>query len=126
MSDINSLGAVDTAAVTAVASSQAPDNKRRDNTLPQGGNELPPQQREARPEQFEVAVTQIADYVQNINRELEFSLDDDSGRTVLKVLDSESQELVRQIPSDEMLVLARKIRQLTPEAAKGLLLQGEV
>ena len=126
MSDINNLGTAEIATVTAVASAKAAGEQRQDHSLPVRGKELPPQQREAEPEQLEAAVTQIADYVQNISRELQFSLDDDSGRTVLKVLDSESQELVRQIPSEEMLVLARKIRQLTPEVAKGLLLQGEV
>ena len=126
MSDINSLG---TAKVTPVSPDRAVDSQQAPverQALPAGGNEVPPQQREPQREQLEAAVTQIADYVQNISRELQFSLDEDSGRTVMKVLDSDSQELVRQIPSEEMLVLARKIRQLTPETAKGLLLQGEV
>ncbi len=48
---------------------------------------------------------------------LEFSIDGDSGKPVIKIIDSETRELVRQIPMEEMLVLAKSLDQL-----KGLLL----
>lgn len=49
---------------------------------------------------------------------LEFSIDGDSGRPVVKIIDSETQELVRQIPMEEMLDLAKSLDQL-----QGLLLR---
>jgi flagellar protein FlaG len=41
--------------------------------------------------------------VQKLDRKLEFTVDDSSGDTVVKVIDSETDKLIRQIPSDEIL-----------------------
>jgi len=49
---------------------------------------------------------------------LEFSVDDESGRTVVKVLDSQTNEVIRQIPSEEMLAIARNLDRI-----EGLLLR---
>jgi flagellar protein FlaG len=71
------------------------------------------------------AVGQMA---QIIRRDLNFALDEDSGKMVVKIVDAESQELVRQIPPEELLVLARRLLQIQQEQSlsgdqlKGLLL----
>jgi flagellar protein FlaG len=49
---------------------------------------------------------------------VEFSLDADSGRVVVKIIDSATQEVVRQIPMEEMLALAKAL-----DKFQGLLLQ---
>ena len=54
----------------------------------------------------EQAVNQVNEYVQKLSRDLEFTVDEDSGRTVIKVLDSETKEIIRQIPPEEMLRIA--------------------
>jgi len=54
-------------------------------------------------QQLDKAVAKLNDYVQVVRRELQFSVHDDSGRTVVKVLDRDTGEVVRQIPSEEML-----------------------
>jgi len=41
-------------------------------------------------------------------RDIQFSVDEPSGRTVIRVFDSTSQELIRQIPGDAVLILARQ------------------
>ncbi|MDN5882467.1 MAG: flagellar protein FlaG [Nitrosospira sp.] len=51
---------------------------------------------------------------------LEFSVDPETGRAVVKIIDSATQDLVRQIPMEEMLDLARSLDQI-----KGLLLHAE-
>ncbi len=56
------------------------------------------------------AVKQINDFVQDIQRNIEFSVDDDTGRTVIKVFDSSSEELIRQIPNEEVLELAKNLK----------------
>ena len=43
--------------------------------------------------------------MQQSRRELHFSVDENSGRTVIKVIDSATQELVRQIPPEQLLSL---------------------
>ncbi len=73
-------------------------------SMPLEGKTLPAKQ--ANQEQLREAVNQINDYVQSVQRDLSFSMDGDSGRTVIKVIDSGSGELIRQIPSEEVLALA--------------------
>ncbi len=66
------------------------------------------------------AVSRLKDYVQSLNRELQFTVDEESGKTVVKIIDGQSKEVVRQIPSDVLLQLANDM-----SAAKGLLLKEE-
>lgn len=49
---------------------------------------------------------------------IEFSIDDESGRTILRVIDADSGELLRQYPARHILAIARQIEQFT-----GLLVQ---
>ncbi len=60
--------------------------------------------------ELDQAVKQINDFVQDIQRNIEFSVDDDTGRTVIKVYDSSSEELIRQIPNEEVLELAKNLK----------------
>ena len=55
------------------------------------------------------AVSQINDYVQNLQRNLQFTVDEESGRDVVTVIDSQSEEVIRQIPSEEVLELSRRL-----------------
>jgi flagellar protein FlaG len=57
----------------------------------------------AQVEKLESAISQISDFVQNFQRDLQFSIDKESNRMVVKVVDSETQEVIRQIPSEETL-----------------------
>ena len=44
-------------------------------------------------------------------RSLRFQVDEISGRTVITVLDSETKEVVRQIPPPEWLEVVRRLEQ---------------
>jgi len=52
------------------------------------------------------AVQDIQKFVQSIKRNLEFSIDKTSGRVVVKVIATDTGEVVRQIPTEEVLKLA--------------------
>ncbi|MBK1674896.1 hypothetical protein CKO35_16710 [Ectothiorhodospira shaposhnikovii] len=71
---------------------------------------------EASSRQVEDAVDRINDFIQTVRRDLEFSVDEDTGRTVIKVFDSETEELIRQFPPDELLAIAAHL-----EEVRGLL-----
>jgi len=53
------------------------------------------------------AVTKLSDHAQSISRDLEFTIDEELNRTIITVYDSETEEVIRQIPSEEVLSLAR-------------------
>ena len=57
----------------------------------------------------EKAIAHLNEYVQSVQRDLEFSLDEGSGATVVRVIDRTTQTVVRQIPSDVALRLARNL-----------------
>ena len=76
---------------------------------------------EAVKDRLEDSVSQLNDLVKSVQRDLQFSIDDFSGRTVITVLDSKTEEIIRQIPSDEVLALAKNI-----ESMKGVLFSAEV
>lgn len=60
-------------------------------------------------ESVEAAVDKLRSYSDKLNRDLEFSIDDSSGRTVVTVKDSGTDEVIRQIPSEEALRLANRV-----------------
>jgi flagellar protein FlaG len=60
-------------------------------------------------EQLEKVAQQLQDFVGEMNRGLEFSVDKDSGRDVIKVIDKTSGDLVKQYPSEEVLTLVAKL-----------------
>lgn len=66
-------------------------------------------QAHANREELRQAVTVMNDYVQSIARDLEFSVDEELNETVVKVIDSKSGEVIRQIPDQTLLELARTL-----------------
>lgn len=82
-----------------------------------GSNPLTSQQGNANVEQ---AVSRVADYAQGFQRDLQFSVSKDHGETIIKVIDTETEEVIREIPPEELLELAERL-----EAAAGLLVADE-
>ncbi len=58
--------------------------------------------------ELESAVSQISERAQNMQRALQFSVDEDSGETVITVIDRETREVIRRIPPDEVVGLAER------------------
>ncbi|MFL0799163.1 MAG: flagellar protein FlaG [Agarilytica sp.] len=56
------------------------------------------------------AVANVEGYVQSMQRDLQFTVDEDLDQTVVKVLDSDSGEIIRQIPEAIFLELARRLK----------------
>tara|TARA_B110001452_G_C15152115_1_gene400961 strand:+ start:303 stop:704 length:402 start_codon:yes stop_codon:yes gene_type:complete len=60
-------------------------------------------------EQLEIMAQKLQEFVGSLNRGLEFSVDEDSGRDVIKVIDKNSGDVVRQYPSEEVLELVASL-----------------
>lgn len=65
------------------------------------------------PKQLEKVAQQLQDFIGEMNRSLEFLVDKDSGRDVIKVLDKSTGELVKQYPSEEVLGIISKLSNAT-------------
>lgn len=74
----------------------------------------PIRQNEANREELDQAVSKLNDFVQNVQRDLQFEVNNDSGQTVVRVVDQETQEVIRQIPDEVALRLAEKLQQDEP------------
>ena len=64
---------------------------------------------EVEPQDVKAAVENLRNFVNDMQRELQFSVDEDSGRTIITVIDSDSGKIIRQIPPEEILQLARSV-----------------
>lgn len=64
---------------------------------------------QASPQQLESAVKEINQALQQSNRNLQISVDSDTKRPVVRLVDTETGELIRQIPSEETLAISRSI-----------------
>ena len=60
-------------------------------------------------DKLKMAVQEIEKFVQSVKRNLEFSIDEPSGKVVVKVIASDSGEVIRQIPNEEVLKLANSL-----------------
>lgn len=69
------------------------------------------------PAQVEAAVKSVNRHLQLASRGVEFSIDEGSGRAIVRLVDSETKQVLRQYPSEEMLSIARSLERL-----EGLLL----
>jgi flagellar protein FlaG len=60
--------------------------------------------------ELQESVKRVTESLKSVtSNNLEFSIDDTTGQTVVKVVDSSTKELIRQIPSEEMLAIAQAL-----------------
>lgn len=58
---------------------------------------------------IEKKVETLNSQIQYLQRDLLFSIDADSGRTIIRVIDSKTRETIRTIPPEDISVLARSL-----------------
>jgi flagellar protein FlaG len=58
------------------------------------------------------AAAQIQNFVQEMGRNLSFTIDETTGYNVVRVINPETNEVIRQLPSEELLKIARSMEQL--------------
>lgn len=73
--------------------------------------DLPSHHDEIDSEKLVEVVRELNEHVQAVQRELHFSVDEDTGQTVIKVTDLATNEVIRQIPNEEALNFARKLNE---------------
>ncbi|WP_339770451.1 flagellar protein FlaG [uncultured Paraglaciecola sp.] len=66
------------------------------------------------------AIADVNEFVQTKNRQLNFSVDEGSGRQVVKVTDSQSGDVIRQIPTEEVLNFSKRIKELQTDVSSAV------
>lgn len=82
--------------------------------------------REAQPESpspadLQQALKEVQKAINGVANDLRFSIDEDTGRTLIKIVDRETDEVIKQIPSEELLRIAKAL-----DKFQGLLVKQEV
>lgn len=80
----------------------------------------PAETSDIKPEQVKEAVNQIQQFTQALTQNLKFSIDEDTGKTVVKIVDAQTQEVIRQMPSEEAIKIASALGKI-----QGLLFNGQ-
>ncbi len=94
--------------VDTVKEATKPSSTKQDETIRQAPGQVDGKA-------IDEAVEQLNEFTQSVQRKLEFSVDEESGKTIVKVIDKESGEMVRSIPSEEILDMQKRLRE-TSEA----------
>lgn len=110
------ISTISTSAPAAPAAAE-----RKAGTAPQGATaatasgeaaEVAKGQPEKNLQQLPEALERINTVLQIRSPDLQFSVDDDSARTIVKVIDTKTGELIRQMPSKEALEIAKALERL--------------
>ncbi len=125
MNDIQAQNSTVKTAVNSLTSSpqvQAPKKEKvqaeAEIFVQVGGKEMPVIEQtidvEARNTEVKEAVSKLNEFSQKTQRDLNFQIDEDSGRTVIRVYDRITAKLVRQIPDEAALEMAKKLNSEEP------------
>lgn len=113
VSDIGMIKAVvpQVTQASPAASATPPEQEARAKSVVEQVRQQAQQEQESEP--LEEVVSDLNNLVRELHRELQFSVDKESGDTVIKVIDKETDEVVRQIPSEEIMELRRRLQEAT-------------
>lgn len=102
--------------------------------LPAGGKatvqsveiKAPPKVPEFEPKDLDKAVQDLQAYVDGLGRDLSFRRDESIDRSIITVRDASTNQVVRQIPGEEVIAISRQIKEDLNELRAGMLMKGEV
>lgn len=83
---------------------------------------------DASQEEVKNQIEELQQFNQNIDRTLQFKVDEELGVTIVRVIDKETDELIRQFPPEELINLSRRLKELNEHSSgnSGVLLQEKV
>jgi flagellar protein FlaG len=129
----NTSSAVDAGSLTPQAKASAANLVKTDNISKLAKTEVTAPEKvvtqvdkakestETPPQEIEQIVEKLNAFVQLTQRDVSFGIDQQSGRDVISVFEADTQELIRQIPSEEALELLKRM-----DKAIGLLFSEKV
>jgi flagellar protein FlaG len=116
-----SNSSVSTAPPVAIEPQAAPQQSTAVPTPAVAKKPTPQQQPQPQPAQVQKAIEAFKQQIDSKTpNSLAFSVDSANGKTIVRITDSETGEMIRQIPSEEMVAIAQSLDKL-----QGMLLQGK-
>ncbi len=80
--------------------------------------------------QLNTIVKELNDFVQVVQRRLEFSIDQDNGEVIVRVVDAETRDVVREIPAEEVREMRKRLSEVSeklfqPDGKTAMLFQAK-
>lgn len=100
---------------------------QKERNQPVDGQALPEEVKNSQPsvaEQIEETVSDLNSFVQNVQRGIQFSVQEDTGRSIITVTDKDTGDVIRTFPSEDVLAMAAYLAEnkaQSEDAARGLL-----
>lgn len=110
---VRSRPAVDASAETEAVGQQSPSSEVKNETAATASVGKQPSR-----EQIDQAMKEVKQALPFQARDLQFSIDNETGRTVIKIVDPATKEVIRQMPSEELLAITRALDKFTGLLAK--------
>lgn len=66
-------------------------------------------QKVAPEQEVDSVIDELNTFMQSMQRNLSFTIDEELGQAIISVKDGETEEVIRQIPSEELVVLRKKM-----------------
>lgn len=101
-----------TTQTTPVSSSAIPVRQPSENLSQsdlKASQQVTPRETATDPKEVEGATKKLQDFVSSMRGDIQFSIDKDSGQTVIKVVDKNTQDVLMQLPSKEALEIAKAL-----------------
>lgn len=98
-------------AITRISGAVGPPPAMPGRTALPAAQDSEPAPRAAPPDgaQLQQATEMINRAMRSMSRGLQFSVDQSTGKTVVRVVDQDTEEVIRQIPSEEVMKIASEI-----------------
>ncbi|MCS7228948.1 MAG: flagellar protein FlaG [Candidatus Kryptonium sp.] len=78
----------------------------------QNEDEVTQNERKISMEEVEKIIKELNQFIQIFNTKITFEIDKEARKTVLKIVDVETNEIIRQIPPKELLIISKRISEL--------------
>lgn len=117
VADPEMIAGTQTADAAAAAGQVAGGRRAGEDAQQQPGGHQPSEA------EIQEAIDEVRRVIEPVARNLQFSVDDDTNLTLIKVVDSATDEVIRQIPSEEMVAIAKAIDKLQGMLQQGVLLR---
>lgn len=112
ISSVNSPPRAPQPEVAATSARQSGVQAKRPETEKASQAVESPEKKAPEKQDVEKAVEKISEFVSSRQSELSFSIDDASGSQIVKIMDIQTKQVIRQFPSEEAVAIAQALDKL--------------
>ena len=94
-------------------------------SLPDIEAKAAPKVEKVEPADIDAAIEELRGFIESLGRDLSFRRDESLQKSIITVFDTNTKEVVRQIPSEEVVAISRQIKADLDELRAGVLINGK-